>query len=159
MIETDLATYNFDSIKQAAEWTGYPIGVLKKAKADGCDAFVSSRVNLHRLIRWVSKAQKDAADLPNGFSSWGDYLNRQRGLREAIKLEKDKGTVLDLTESKHHAAEAEAWYFNELDRMLREMPSALAGLSAMQVSECLNKFVKELRKSSREKFQAVAQPT
>lgn len=41
------------SLKAAASMSGYSESVVKRAKAEGCDAFVGSRVNVDFLIKWV----------------------------------------------------------------------------------------------------------
>ena len=77
-----------------------------------------------------------------------------------LKMQNDirAGHVLDAHDAERQAAEAESYYFGELDRMLRELPPALVGLDALQAQEVLQKFITDLRQRSREMFAAVAQP-
>jgi esterase/lipase superfamily enzyme len=148
----------FGSMKAAATWTGYPLSIIKRAKQSGCDAFVSTRVDLQKLIRWIASAQKSASELPEGFASWGDVLNQVKSDREKIRLEKDKGAVMDIADVRRQSTEAESYYHNELTRLEREAPALLAGLDKFGVRDAVGQFLKELRQRSREKFRAVGNP-
>jgi hypothetical protein len=77
----------------------------------------------------------------------------------AIKLKRENrvraGDVIELAEVRRQVATAEGYFFNELDRMQREFPAMLAGLSPAKVRDQLDKFLKRLRERSREKFNEV----
>ena len=66
--------------------------------------------------------------------------------------------LISLPEAERRAAEAEAYYFDELDRAMRELPTALCGMDANQIADRLAGFFGELKVRSREKFKAVAMP-
>lgn len=137
-----------------------PVSLMKALKEDGCQAFdAANRVKLGVLMRFFFDQYWDEKEKPpDGLATWREALNRVQTHRQEILLAKDKGTVLDLPEAERRAAEGEAYYFSELDRMIREMPTALCGLSANQIHAKILQFVTELKARSREKFQAVAKP-
>ncbi len=66
--------------------------------------------------------------------------------------------LISLPEAERLAAEAERFYWAEIDRMVREMPPALCGLSAGQIHGKLSAFVDEMKKRSRAMFAAVSCP-
>lgn len=54
MAEKDLEPIGMaQSLKAASSKSGYSEAVLKRAKAEGCPAFIGSRVNVDDLIAWV----------------------------------------------------------------------------------------------------------
>ena len=146
------------SIGQASGVTGAPEALIKSAKRDGCKAFLSNnRVDLEILIPFLFAMLKTATDIPEGFCSWADFWKSRQAMREDVKLQKDKGELMPVSDAMRQAAEAAAFYWNQLDRMERELPTALAGLSALQASEVLNRAVEDLRNRAEEKFKVTVE--
>jgi hypothetical protein len=149
------------SMRHVEALTGMPLTLIRAMKEAGCAAFdMSNRVRLSILLKFFFQQYFDAADEkpPDGLATWREALNRVQTHRQEILLAKDKGTVLDLPEAERRAAEAEAYYGSELDRLMREMPPALCGLSARQIHGVLEKFIDELRLRSQKKFSQYARP-
>ena len=144
-----------ESMTAAAGWTGFPLSLIARAKSSGCDAFRRHQVDIQKLVRWVAKAHKSATDLPEGFASWGDVLNQVKSDREKIRLEKDKGTALDVDEVNRAVADAEGFYWSSGERMCRELPAQLVGLTAIQAKTVVTRAWREMAEASREKFQSV----
>lgn len=149
-----------ESMRQVSAATGMPHVLVKSLKNNGCRGFLpGGRVRLSDLLKSFFREYYDETEKPpDGLATWREALNRVQTHRQEILLSKDKGTVLDLPEAERRAAEGEAYYFAECDRMLREMPTALCGLSAGQIHQRIAQFVIELKARSREKFKAVVKP-
>lgn len=149
-----------NSMLQVQAWTGMPIELIKSLKSEGCEAFESGgRVRLGILLRFFFESYWDEVEKPpDGLATWREALNRVQTHRQEILLDRDKGKVLDAQEAEARAAEAEAYYFSELDRALRELPTGLCGMTANQIADKLGQFFADLKTRSREKFKAVAQP-
>ena len=145
-----------NSMTQVTAWIGMPKALIVALKASGCQAFDSAnRVKTGVLLRYfftVYYADGNLEQPPDGIATWREAWNRVETKRAEIKLEKDKGDVIGIADAEAQAAEAEGFYFAELDRMLRELPTALTGLSAAQVHAVLLRTITDLRQRSREKF-------
>ena len=79
-------------------------------------------------------------------------MNQVKSDREKIRLEKDKGAALDVDEVNRAVADAEGFYWSGLDRLCRELPAQLVGLTAIQAKSVLARAVRELAEQSRLKF-------
>lgn len=145
-------------MKSAAARTGLPLGFLRKCSAAGCPAFErNGRVDLNKLLPWIPKVMESREELPAGFDSWTAYLNSVKAKREDLRLQKERGEAIDINDAAEQARSAESYYFAELDRIEREFPPALAGLSATEISKRLKTFLDDLRQASREKFKIKTQ--
>lgn len=149
---------SYESIAACAAALNINPSLLKIAKRNGCNAFLTGgRINTYTVVRFLFEMLSTSkAELPEGFSSWMDVLNSERAKREKIKREKEDQTVLDYPTAEAAAADAESFYFGELDRAEMEI-AATFNFDAPSF-ETLKKIFANLRQNSREKFQAVAKP-
>lgn len=126
------------------------------AKRQGCRAFISgSRVDSSLLIPFLFKMLQKGSDLPDGFASWREVLESEKAKREAIKRQTDEKSVMPTADAEREAAEAMALTFAELERRDRELPPALAGLSAVEIYKRMNADTESIRRNLREKFQSI----
>lgn len=137
----------YDTFKQCSAATGIPVPVLKQAKKSGCPAFKHGRIDVFEFIRWYFSSND-----PEAGKNWSDILKRWQAEREEIKLQKDRGELMSIADAKQQAATAEAYYFGELDRAMRELPPVLSGLDALQVHARLKTYFEAMREASREFF-------
>ena len=76
----------------------------------------------------------------------------EQSRRLRYRNDETEGLSMAVTDAVRQAGEAEAYYFAELSRAERELPTMLGGLSPDQVAEVLRKFLSDLRQKSRDKF-------
>jgi hypothetical protein len=94
-------------------------------------------------------------DMPDGFSSWREVLESEKAKREAIKRQQDEGSMMVTADAERQAAEAGAHFFNELERRDRELPPALAGLSAIEINKRMSSDTESIRRTLKQKFEAI----
>lgn len=138
--------------------TGMPLSVIRKAKAAGCPAFDSAgRIKLGVLSRWFwsQSTETEADQPPDGLATWRDALNRVQTKREEIRLEKDRGQVVDFDEARRQASEAAALYFAELDRLVMECPPVLKGCDEVTIHKKLSERREEIRTQLNSAFDAI----
>lgn len=137
--------------------TGMPVNLVREAKRQGCTAFHGSgRIDLAELLKWFFSQYGDESESPpDGLATWREALNKVQTKREELRLAKDKGEVIDFAAARQQSDEAETYYFDELDRLVREMPAALSGLSPEQINSKLETFCEEMKRASRVKFGSV----
>jgi len=63
--------------------------------------------------------------------------------------------VMPVEDAQRQATEAVHYYFGELDRLLRELPPAVAGMDAMAVHFKLKKSLTDLRDAAEKRFEIV----
>src|ERR1017187_558504 len=147
-----------ESIGAAAAIIGAPKSLLKSAKLAGCKAFLTgNRVDLSILIPFLFGMLVKGSDLPEGIATPQDWLATEKAKREAIKRQQDEKLVMLTSDGQRQAADAMAMTFSELDRRDRELPPALAGLSAVEIFERLHAFTERLRTDAKAKFEKVGQ--
>lgn len=95
------------------------------------------------------------SDLPEGFSSWKEVLDSEKAKREAIRRQVDEGAMMPTADAKREAGEAMGLTFAELDRRDRELPPALAGLSAVEIFKRMKSDTESIRKNLTEKFKEI----
>jgi hypothetical protein len=146
---------NFESASQCSTVTGIPLDVLKIAKKEKVEGFDFHRIRIGPgFLKWYfSKIKETGEQLPEGFATWKQYNDMIIAKRNEIRLKKDAGTVLDKEAVERENAEAEGYYFSELERFQREAPSKLAGKNEIQIHDSIDQEFKQLRVRSREKFQ------
>lgn len=141
---------------QAAAAIGCPESLLKAAKRKGCKAFLThGRIDLGLLSPFLWQMVSKATDLPEGFSSWREVLESEKAKREAIKRQQDEGAMMPTADAVRQAGEAMGLTFAELERRDRELPPALAGLSAVEIHKRMTGDTESIRKTLREKFQEI----
>jgi len=141
-------------MKNCAARTGLPLSFLKRCSTSGCPAFDSSnRVDLNKLLAWIPKVLDSKEELPKGFGTWTAFLNSVKAKREEIKLTKDRGEVMLVADAQQQVSEAVAYYFGELDRLLREIPPAVAGMDVINVHGKLKGILNSLREAAAKRFE------
>jgi hypothetical protein len=149
------------SMASAVALTGMPLDVMRRMKSAGCDAFSSSgRVNIGKLIRaFFAEFTEGAADeMPDGVATWREALNRAQTKREELRLQKERGNLMDIESAKLQAAQAMEITFAEMDRLCREMPPALKGLDEVSIFQKLESRREEMRNALKESFAKVGEP-
>jgi hypothetical protein len=147
-----------ESIGAAASIIGAPKSLLKSAKHAGCKAFLTgNRIDLAVLIPFLFGMLAKGSDLPEGIATPQDWLALEKAKREAIKRQIDEKAVAPTAEVLRQIAAGVGMIFSELERLAREQPPALAGRSAVEISERMEADIKTLKKNLREKFETIAQ--
>lgn len=149
----------FHTMGMAVAALGVPESLVKLAKRKGCKAFlVSGRVDSGILLPFIFKMLADGngvGKLPEGFSSWREVLESEKAQREAIKRKQDEGLTMLVADAEVQAGEAGGFCLSSLERLARELPPALAGLSAVEIFKRLNSEVESIRKQLEKKFQEI----
>ena len=146
----------FESIGQAAAVLGVSLALIKAAKRLGCKAFISgSRVDSGILVPFLFGMIAKGSELPEGMASAAEWLTTEKAKREAIKRKNDEHTMMPSAEAKRQGSEAGSYIFAELERAERELPPALAGGTAIDIFKRLHSFIETLRKTGKEKFEAI----
>jgi len=81
-------------------------------------------------------------------------LTAERRMTE-LKLAKEQGRMMETADGKRQAADAMAMTFSELDRRDRELPPALAGRNAVEISERMENDTKAIKKNLAVKFSEI----
>mgnify|MGYP000435075689 FL=1 len=124
----DILGVSRSTVQRASAVDGWP-----KAAANGrwhvekCRAFITKHFN-------VLKEDESGAAVPEGFTSWKEYGDAQKGQREAVKLAKERGLAAD----KNFVRQATARFMGELyaaleRRLCAELPPVTAGQEAIFV--------------------------
>ena len=145
------------SMAEAASQFGIPLGRLKYAKKNGCNAFHrNGKVNVKVFLEWIF-AQGESAEtqLPAGFPTWAEVKNMHEAARSKIRLDLERDKVMDFATGKQQASEAVGFFFGELERLEAELPPVLKGGEEVQICETLKKSFLQVREASREKFDKI----
>jgi len=147
----------FDTMAQCASFTGTPLEVLKSAKRAGCMGFkLGNRVDYLEFLKWHwAKAKTTISELPDGFASWKEVLESEKAKRESIKRQHDEGAMMPTADAVAQAGVAGGHFMSELERMARELPPSLAGLSAVDVHKRMSSEVESIRKTLTEKLNEI----
>ena len=146
----------FESIGQAAAVLGVSLALIKAAKRLGCKGFISgSRVDSGILVPFLFGMVAKGSELPEGMASAAEWLTTEKAKREAIKRKNDEHSMMPSAEAARQASEAASYIFAELERAERELPPALAGGTAIDIFKRLHSFIETLRKTGKEKFEAI----
>jgi hypothetical protein len=146
----------FESLGQAAAVLRAPLALIKAAKRQGCSAFISgSRVDSGILVPFLFGMMTKGSELPEGMASPQEWLTTEKAKREAIRRKNDEHTMMPSAEAARQASEAASYIFAELERGERELPPALAGGTAIDIFKRLHSFIEALRKTGKEKFEAI----
>jgi hypothetical protein len=70
----------------------------------------------------------------------------------------EAGRMMLTADAVAQAAEAGAMVMSELERLAREIPPAISGLDSISIAKRLNAEVEQIRKTLKEKFNAIGQP-
>jgi len=129
----------FDSLAQCSAATGVPVTALKMAKANGCQAFRSTRVDFGGFIRWWFGAKVDSVD-------WSKELKKEQTLRERIKREEDQRESINFGKvSRFLQTLVGQHFFGELERMSQEWPPVLKGLDERAIHAAIVDQVERMK--------------
>lgn len=148
----------YESMAQLSAATGMPHAAIRAAKAAGCPAFIpGGRIVTLVLLRWFFREFDDGQGEkpPEGLATWREALNRIQTKREELKLRQDEGLMMLTADAKRQASEASVHFMAELERRDRELPPALAGLSAIEIFKRMKADTESIRKSLTEKLNEV----
>jgi hypothetical protein len=116
-----------------AKW-GCSTAMLKTAKQKGCAGFYQNRIDPLVVIPFIFNIITAATNLPDGLASWKEVREMNDALISEVKRKEAQKLVMLTSDGKRQAADAMASTFSELDRRDRELPPALAGRSAVEIS-------------------------
>jgi hypothetical protein len=138
----------FESQGECAGQTGIPLPLIRKARREGCPAFIAgNRIDLGALLKWIFTDEDEA-----GAINWSEKLDEFRAKREEIKLAIDKELALDADETETAVKSATALLFAELDRLfITELPPALKGLDERAIRARCRGVIGELKTQVRAK--------
>lgn len=146
--EANIPLKIYPSMGAISTATGIPLSEIKQAKKDGCPGFVSTRVELLPLIRWIFRPTEDDEQI----GSWSEELCRVKTLRERIRLAEDEGRVMDFANVVTGLQSVMSILFGRLDRMANQLPPALKGLDELAIMRKIEAETEELRKDIKAKF-------
>jgi hypothetical protein len=142
----------FGSMAACASSSGIPLPVLKAAKAAGCPAFVSTRVETVKLLPWLFS--RDAAADDAGVSGWREELAKWQAKREKIKHDKDAGTVADMAKVRSDSTACMSALFEWLDQtFVNELPPAMSGLEPLAACARAKEEVEKFKDTVRVNFE------
>ena len=148
----------FESIKQASGVLHYTEAELKICKASGSKAFISGgRVDSGILIPDLNDLLHKASEVPKGFTTWKEFGESRRAQITDVELKEKKKQVMQTSEVKRQVGEGVGMMFNEIDRRDRELPPALAGRNAVEISERMLADTKSIKKTLAEKFKEIGE--
>ena len=129
--EPKIAIPQFSSMKQFEGALGFPVALQKVCKQAGCPGFKpGGRIDGPEVIRFYFNRQ-DALEAiekpPAGVHTWREALNRAQTQRETLKLQRERGELVDMAQVQSEIAQAGLFLFNELDQLAQEWPPVLVG--------------------------------
>lgn len=145
-----------EGIALTAATIGAPEPLIKAIKKNGSKAFLTgNRIDTGILLPELFAALSKASELPEGVATPQDWLATEKAKREAIKRQQDENSVMPTADAKRQSAEAMALVFAELERRDRELPPALAGLSAVEIYKRMNGDTESIRRNLQNKFEEI----
>ena len=108
----------FDSISACSGATGIPASAIKKAKRAGCRAFVSSRVHLGELLKFLFATD----DLANG-TNWRERLVAAEARLRELDLEEREASLVPMATARKVLADV----LGPMKSELLSAPATLAG--------------------------------
>ena len=145
-----------DGERRTAAVLGAPYAVVKALRLGGSRAFLTGgRVDTGILVPEIIAALVKGSNLPPGVSTPQDWLALEKAQREKIKREVEEGQMMESAEAQRQAGEAWGFVFSELERRDRELPPALAGLSAVEIGKRMTSDTEKIRKGAKVKFDEV----
>jgi len=141
----------YDSMASCAAATGIPLGLLKRAKKGGCQAFRANRVNLSELLPWLFAQGDDAA-----VGNWQEALVEFKARRERLRYERDKGNSIDRDLVRSAVQRGVSAVFGSLDRLfVNELPPVLRGLDEIPIRDRCQMAIEKLKEDLRKSFGAI----
>jgi hypothetical protein len=144
----DIPAY-YDSMAACSSDLGIPVGVLKRAKATGSDAFRSNRVDMRKLLVWLATK---GAELPEvDIDTANTYVALERA--ELLRIEKEEKKKLLM--SYDAAMERITAWFLPIRQQLLSLPSEMAArvnpidptLARKQLDEWVRKAMRSVQEA------------
>ena len=138
----------FDSQQQAAAILKVPIGLLRRAKREGCPAFRSGRVYVKPLKKWLShpprivKQPREESD-----REIKRELEKVRLDREAYEFAQKKERMLAVEQFELGLAKVRAAFNKELAAFGRRINDQSEGLDFDQRAEMIDREVRTLKET------------
>lgn len=148
----------YASQKVCAAATGISVIIQRYFKSAGCDAFRFARVDLGKLILAMAgelgkMIGGESTSLVGASGNVNQELVAVKTQRELIKLEKDRGLVVNRADAQSawHAAESEL--FAAIDRVLcNELPPVVVGLTELEISARCKRQIGDCKSRLRERL-------
>jgi hypothetical protein len=142
----------YDSMKACSAATGIPLSVLENAKARGCPAFRSNRVDLALLLPLLFEKGD-----PTQNAKWADMREEYQAKREKIRHDKEAKLTADKNDVIFGLGKIEAEFFNQLERAQQELPATLKGCDEPTVFKKFGERIVEIKSELTLKFQQLAE--
>lgn len=142
-----------ESIDNTAARIGCPVALLKSVKKSGSKAFLTgNRVDTGILIPELFAALAKGSDLPDGITTPQNWLATENAKIKAVIRKKLEQSVMPTADAIRQVCEVCAILSSELDRFVRELTPALAGLPASGVAARLESESENIRRRIKNKF-------
>ena len=144
-------------IRVFSERTGYSLALIKAVRetSAGAEAFKENDIWLLKFVRAANLLLNTANELPKGFATWKEFREMNEARISEVNRKKAQGLLMATADGKRQAGDAMAMTFSELDRRDRELPPALAGRNAVEISERMISDTKSIKKNLAVKFQEI----
>ena len=148
-----------EGLKKFAGDTLYPLPWIKAVLAtpEGSGALRKNVVNSLLFIKASNKLLKATSELPKEFATWREFREMNEARISEVKRKEVQKLFMQTSDGQRQAADAMAMTFSELDRRDRELPPALAGRNAVEISERMLADTKSIKKSLAEKFKEIGE--
>lgn len=142
-----------EGISVVSAQIGVPESLVKQVKRNGSKAFLThNRIDTGILLPELFAALSKTNELPEGIASPQDWLATEKAKREAIKRQQDERSVMPTADAVAQASAAGSHFMSELERFCRELPPALAGLSAVEIAKRMTSVAESVRKTLKQKL-------
>lgn len=133
-------------MKHAAGILHAPYEVIRQLRESGAAGFLSdNRMDTGIVVPQIFDVVCGGQKLPAGCASWKEAGEKYRSLIAKHELELSEKLSIPAAEAQRQANECGGYMFGELERMVRELPPALAGLSTPEVHKRLRLEVERVR--------------
>ena len=146
-----------DGLRKFAAEYGFTLEQIKEVRktADGAASVRQNEVDPPAFCRAFNAMVKTAEKVPLGFATWKDYDAAGKAKTTWVELKKIEGKLGEHSEFQRQAGAAVGYVFQELERMEREEPPALAGRPAVEIAERLTARTKTIKKNLAAKFETL----
>ena len=138
----------FGSMAQAASACGIPLAVLRKAKREGCPAFVRDRVDIGDFIVWFFN--QDNATTKE------DYAYRHKAalaMTLEAKLEEIRDETCHVSLGRRFVNDLVGnIFFGQLERLSGEFPASLKGKTEIQINEEVIQQIAHIKRLLKDKL-------
>ena len=146
-----------EDLHSAAAILDVPYSMVAQARENGCPAFYGETKHLKINMATLVPALFHIAigDDKTRVMRPQDALASEKFKREKIKRLVDEKKVMPVDDARQEASQAMSYCFEELERMVRELPPVLPGLEASEIAIKLDGQVEVIRKNLMEKFKNI----